>query len=481
METNRPENIAIIGGGFCGILTAIHLMQDQHLPVHIHLINSGYPIAKGVAYDPHTSSLLLNVPNGRMSAFDSIPDHYVQWLRSTVPFDQISTDDLSAGFSTRAKYGDYLKELWEEAISEIARNKRITVYNDYAEDITADNTGWQVHLRNHPVLKAGTVVLATGNGLPRFPDGIDKSFRESKRYFGDPWKRGCVQNPEKQHDILIVGNGLTMVDTVISLQENGFHQTIYTISPNGYQLKPWKESKEPYTDIDIPATLNGGTTLLELVKILNRHRKIANGLDQSIYPVIDAIRPYTSRLWRSFGTVEKRQFLKYLNSLWGSVRHRLPLRNLQQIEELRAGNRLVTCRGYIVSSSESQDCISVILNCSGTLKQLNVQRIINCTGPETHIKRQSNQLLTRLEERGVISAGPCNIGISAQPENGCIATSASHKLFVIGSNLKGILWESTAIPELRVQAKELAQHILLKISTERSLKQVLYKADFPEK
>lgn len=481
METNRPENIAIIGGGFCGTLTAIHLMKDQHLPVHIHLINSGYPIAKGVAYDPHTPSLLLNVPNGRMSAFDSIPDHYVQWLRSTVPFDQISKDELSAGFSTRAKYGDYLEELWEEAISEIPRNKQITVYNDYAEDITEDNTGWQIHLRNHPVLKAGAVVLATGNGLPRFPDGIDQSTKESKRYFGDPWKRDCVQNLEKQHDILIVGNGLTMVDTAISLQESGFNQTIYTISPNGYKLKPWKEPKDPYTNIDIPATLNGGTTLLELVKILNRHRKIANGLDQSIYPVIDAMRPYTSGLWRSFGTVEKQQFVKYLNSFWGSVRHRLPLRNLEQIEELCAENKLITCKGYIVSSVESRDCISITLNCSGTLKQLNVQRIINCTGPETHIKKQSNQLLIRLEERGVLSAGPCNIGISAHPENGCIATSASQKLFVIGSNLKGTLWESTAVPELRGQAKELARHILSGISTKGSLKPVFYKADFPEK
>lgn len=460
METNRSENIAIIGGGFCGILTAIHLMKDQHLPVHIHLINSGYPIAKGVAYDPHTSSLLLNVPNGRMSAFDGIPDHYVQWLRSSVPFDQISKDELSAGFSTRGRYGDYLEELWEDAISEIPLNKQITIYNDYAEDITANNNGWHVHLRNHPALTADTVILATGNGLPRFPDGIDKSSRESKRYYGDPWKRECIQNLEEQHDILIIGNGLTMADTVIALEENGFNQTIHTISPNGYNLKPWKELKEPYTDIDIPAALSKGATLLELVKILNRHRKIASGLDQSIYPVIDAIRPYTSTLWRSFCTSEKQQFVKYLNSLWGSVRHRLPLRNLEQIEELRVKNRLITSKGHIVSSAEAGDCISITLNCCGVLKQLNVQRIINCTGPETHIKRQSNQLLKNLEERGMISAGPCNIGISAHPENGRITTSATHQIFVIGSNLKGTLWESTAVPELRVQAKELAQRIL---------------------
>ncbi len=84
-NTDRPLNIAIIGGGFCGVLTAINLLQDSDRRLHIHIINKEYDVAKGVAYNPHTAGLLLNVPNMGMSAFPDIPDHFLQWLRERNP------------------------------------------------------------------------------------------------------------------------------------------------------------------------------------------------------------------------------------------------------------------------------------------------------------------------------------------------------------------------------------------------------------
>jgi uncharacterized NAD(P)/FAD-binding protein YdhS len=33
-------------------------------------------------------------------------------------------------------------------------------------------------------------------------------------------------------------------------------------------------------------------------------------------------------------------------------------------------------------------------------------------------------------------------------------------LYTLGTALKGVLWESTAIPEIRVQARDLAQKLI---------------------
>ena len=101
----------------------------------------------------------------------------------------------------------------------------------------------------------------------------------------------------------------------------------------------------------------------------------------------------------------------------------------------------------------------VTLDCGGELKLLTVQRIINCTGPESNPKLSSNALLRTLAGSGLICADDLGMGIKANPSDGCIISlSGEHKpnLFTIGSNLKGILWESTAVPELSVQAKNLA-------------------------
>jgi len=37
--------------------------------------------------------------------------------------------------------------------------------------------------------------------------------------------------------------------------------------------------------------------------------------------------------------------------------------------------------------------------------------------------------------------------------------TASQSLYAIGPTLKGCLWETTTVPEIRVQAAKLAQHL----------------------
>jgi uncharacterized NAD(P)/FAD-binding protein YdhS len=467
-------NIAIIGGGFCGTMTAVHLMRDREVPIHIHLINKGYPLARGVAYDPHTASLLLNVPDHRMSAFADLPGHYVQWLKET---GKEHTDENKFPddhhFSTRQQYGSYLSELWEKTVRQIPANKKIRVYHDYADDITEEGGRWTISLREHPALTVDIAILATGNDLPCFPAGLDSSFMNSKYYFGDPWKKGCMENLEELNDILIIGNGLTMADTVIALKERGFKQAVHTVSPNGYRLQPWKESKEPYDGIAISAVLDQAVlhqkiSLSELLGIINKHRKIAAQLNESIYPLIDVLRPYTKYLWQSFDTNEKRLFIKRLSSFWEAIRHRLPVKNRELIEELRVKGQLVTYKGHLVSSKELQGCLSVILDCEGLPEHLTVQRVINCSGPETHIGRSSNKLLNNLLKKGLICAGPCDLGIRTDPANGNVIDAGGVQkpgLFVNGNNLKGALWESTAIPELSVRTQELARHILSEFHT----------------
>jgi uncharacterized NAD(P)/FAD-binding protein YdhS len=58
---------------------------------------------------------------------------------------------------------------------------------------------------------------------------------------------------------------------------------------------------------------------------------------------------------------------------------------------------------------------------------------------------------------------PLKIGIAADPDTYRVRRSdgALHaRLFTIGPNLKGELWESTAVNELREQARHLAQGLV---------------------
>jgi len=461
-ETCKSKAIAIIGGGFCGVLTAIHMLRHNNPHLHIYLINKGHALAKGIAYSPHTPGLLLNVPSNRMSALPDIPDHYTNWLKQQYT-DLISHENLCSQFSTRRDYGSYLTCLWENTIKYAGANNAITVCHEYADDITGDDNLLHINLRDGTVLTANTVILATGNGQPRLPTGISKQFENSRQYFADPWNGAYLGNASGQGDTLIIGAGLTMVDTVIGLIENNCTETIHTISPNGYRLKPWKENKENYSGFSISEIMSGELSLLRLLQLFNRHRKLALRLDQSFYPMVDVLRPYSQNLWQQFSLKEKQQFIKYLKPFWEKVRHRLPDELYKKMEDLRISGKLITHKGHIVSVNEVGDKAVTTLCCDGQLHHFDFKKIINCTGPETNIERLNDVLLNNLFKKGWISPGPCGLGMNINPEDKCVITANGEQkpnLFVIGNHLKGVLWESTAVPELRLQAKKLADQLI---------------------
>jgi uncharacterized NAD(P)/FAD-binding protein YdhS len=462
-ETDQPVSIAIIGGGFCGALTAIHLLQSESADLHIHLINKGHALAKGVAYEPHTEGLLLNVPNGRMSAFPDIPDHYVLWLKEQYP-DSCWNENINNQFSPRKLYGEYLSSLLSRAIQVAGVNKTIDIHNSYAEDICDHNGLLQVILQDGPIITANKVVLATGNGKPRLPNGINLSFEQSKLYYPNPWEKACLKNADKLNNILIIGAGLTTVDTVIGLIESGFTGAIHTISPNGYRLKQWKEDKELYMVTELIADKQ--SSLLQLLSAFNKHRKIAAKLNQSVYPLVDSLRPCVQKLWQEFSLKEKQQFIKYVKPFWEKVRHRLPCEQYQKMEDLLQDGKLIAHKGRIVSIHESGDKAIATLNIEGALQQFSFDSVINCTGPEIDIRKINDPLLTKLNRKGWISPGPCGLGINACADSGNIISADGEtkaNIMVIGNHLKGVLWESTAVPELRLQTKRLAEHLLLHI------------------
>jgi uncharacterized NAD(P)/FAD-binding protein YdhS len=92
-----------------------------------------------------------------------------------------------------------------------------------------------------------------------------------------------------------------------------------------------------------------------------------------------------------------------------------------------------------------------------------VGRIINCTGPETDVAKSSNVLLRALYNSGLVLREPLGLGIQALPSGQVIQGdgTASTSLFAVGNLMKGVLWESTAVPELRVSASQIADQILV--------------------
>jgi uncharacterized NAD(P)/FAD-binding protein YdhS len=94
---------------------------------------------------------------------------------------------------------------------------------------------------------------------------------------------------------------------------------------------------------------------------------------------------------------------------------------------------------------------------------IRVTRVVNCTGPNSDVRRLRDPLMRSLVERGQIRPDSLGLGIDTT-ESGQVLDHAgrpSSALFLVGPLLKPRLWESTAVPELREHAANLVDRVLL--------------------
>lgn len=457
------KKIGIIGGGFTGTMTAVQLVEKATEAFEIFLINERETLNKGIAYNPYSLKHLLNVTTGKMSAYPHLPDHFLNWVMEREDFKMKDRTFIANSFLPRKLYGTYLCSIWENNL-EAARLKqiRITLIDNFVVDLDTDGDRIVITLDNESIVEVNECVIATGNHVPGNPSIKNADFYSSKRYFQNPWKIESVINVEDSLPVLIMGNGLTMVDTVLGLLEHGFKGKIYSISPNGFNILPHRHGGLKYTKLT--EELGDTPSLFDLVRLFNKHIKSVREYGVSSEPVIDSLRPYTQKIWQSFSDREKSIFMSRLRHLWGVARHRIPLHSHDKMQQLRIDRRLHIRSGRIIDLTETgQSVIAEYFDKKeGVSKKVEVSRVINCTGPDTNLMNRDKSFLKNCLLRGTLCQDNLKLGIRADTDSFQILDQEGipHKnLYTIGSNLKGDLWESTAVNELRGQAERLAERI----------------------
>lgn len=456
--------IGIIGAGFSGTMTAVQLIEKSTVPCEIILINKRESFNQGIAYHPYSESHLLNVTVGKMSAFPSKPSHFLEWL---MQYDRLNYSDkmlTENSFVPRKIYGEYLRSVWDKAQEHAdAKQIRVRKIDGLVLDLDFFNNQVELTLDHGTKLTVDRCVIATGNHVPRNPTIANMDFYSSSSYFRNPWKLDAVKMERSVQPVLIIGNGLTMADTVLGLLEHGFKGQIYSISPNGLNMLPHQNAAFQYSKLLDELSTN--TTLLDLVKLVNKHIKAVRENGISAEPIINSLRPHTPAIWRSLSDVEKRLFMARLRHLWGVARHRIPMHIHDKLQQLRIDGKLTIIAGKITDIHQSNESITVHYFDKKQLltKTLHVSRVINCTGPESDLSRLENHFLNNCLNTGIVTQDPLKLGICTNIQTFQILNKNGlphPHLFTLGANLKGELWESTAVKELREQADKLADQLL---------------------
>ena len=179
--------------------------------------------------------------------------------------------------------------------------------------------------------------------------------------------------------------------------------------------------------------------------------------------ILDSLRPHMSSLWRELDLEQRARFLRHARWAWERARHRMPPQVGRAIAALESEGRLHRRRGRMTSVELIGDQLQMQLASAdiATPQALEADMVIQTTGMHTDIRRTPHPLIGQLLTNGHIASDPLGLGMQAAPD-GRLAHGSDYwtNLFAIGSMLRGTLWESTAMPEIRQQARGLADRLL---------------------
>jgi uncharacterized NAD(P)/FAD-binding protein YdhS len=457
--------VAIIGAGLSGTLVAVHFLRRARAGTRVLLLDRNPELGRGVAYGTTCGGHLLNVPAARMSAFPDEPEHFLNWVRSHLGEEGFPTAVAPTTFLPRVLFGRYVDDVLREAAAATAPHVAFEIIRGEVVDLDEVATGVYLQLADGRNYEAQQVVLALGNLPGEYPIQKALRFYRSARYVHVPWAKGVLDDIGSDDAVLLVGAGLTSIDVMLQLKECGHRGTIHALSRRG--LRPLVHQAGPAYR---PFLAEGEppSTIRSLVRRVREEiaRAAAEGIGWRA--VIDALRPNSQALWQALSWEERKRFLRHVRPYWEVHRHRLAPEVARQVEEMQAEGRLHFHAGRLQTLAETGNGVRAVFRRRGTgeLVPVEVVKVVNCTGPRTDYSKYQHPLLVNLLARGLIDHDPLALGLNALPTGEVLRYRAgpSGWLFTLGAPLKGVLWESTAVPEIRQQAKALAERLLERTS-----------------
>jgi uncharacterized NAD(P)/FAD-binding protein YdhS len=470
VPASGPAVVAIIGAGFSGSLLALHLLAAGSPGPKIFLIERRGGFGKGTAFATGNPAHLLNVRAANMGAFPDQPDHFLSWLRRQPGREAAGP----ASFVDRGTYGVYLQQMMTAAACGPQAAGRLVLVPDEATALRRRPDGrLGLRLAMGREIAADSVVLALGNFAPELPDSADPALAGSPCWLGDPWSAAGLNRIGTLDSVLLIGTGLTMVDVALALDGRGHQGAVLALSRRG--LLPRRHRPEALHPLPKPLSVAG-----PLSQALRQVRAAVRQAAESGLPwqtVIDALRGQTTGFWQGLPPDAKERFLRHLRPWWDVHRHRLAPMVADRLDRLTGSGRLAVAGGRVralvpvrtqdASGRDTGPAVQVTWTPrrGGPEMTRLVRHVVNCAGPGCDLARSGGELVQGLLAGGLARQDPRLLGLDVDIHGRLLGgadgqNAPGQGLYAIGPVTRGTFWEITAVPDIRVQARNLAATVL---------------------
>lgn len=456
-------DVAVIGGGAAGA-AAFGELLTQFDGGTVHWIVGQQAPGRGVAYATSEDVHLLNVRASAMGVFQEHAEDFIQ--HAARQLGQVKGTD----FLPRRVFGDFIQAQLGSRIDGARRAGRsFRIHPQSAREIVArGDDGYAIRVGSDRWLEVGQVVLAIGALAQRPLRTVSTTALASGAFELDPWR--LDRHPHAPRRVMVIGTGLTAVDTLLSAAVRWPHAELVAVSRHG--LLPFTHSTLPLVAFAAQEQLN--RTLLSSTGPADMLREVRRAIgdagDTDWRSIIDGMRSINAQLWQGLSLARRRQFLRHVRWIWEAARHRMAPQTGEAIHQLQEEGRLEVLAARVLDVDGTAP-LQVTLRERATqlVSTVEADLVIQATGLDTAVAFGAHELLAQLLRDGLAVADPLQLGVLAGVDGRLLDANGRGQqgLYAIGSLLRGNLWECTAMPEIRSAAHRMAVHISRVASTTR--------------
>jgi uncharacterized NAD(P)/FAD-binding protein YdhS len=486
--------VAIVGMGATGVAAFVHLMRALSRKVGgvgrrtsngvtVHCFEATDNLGRGLAYSTREDCHRLNMRARSMSLFPEHPADFVDWLTN----DEGGGDDCGSmhdEYVPRRRFGAYLSaRLWEA--EQQARRCGVEVVHHRAPVHALDKLGHTYWLTTPEArIECDAALLCVGY-LPR---RATEPFEYSAHFLPNPFDTARLDQIPPQSRVGILGSSLTAVDAVLTLERRAFRGEVTCFSRRrglpkvqgalrlhgAFSLqgapKPPALRSCSWTGITRATQRAGGQLSLDdafqllrddlndvpgaaelphearqwecyhVLPTLRRDVAEARAGRVAWYPALDATGAVAPLLWRALTDAAKHEFLRNYESLWGMVRHCMPLPTAERLLAMVEASTLDVRVGLQSVNTTQARTFELVCSTNRDTSRHAVDYLVDGRGAEFDISRLQSTLLDSLRRGGLLR--PCPHGGVDVDFDTCALVDAHGQralsLFFVGPLTKGV-------------------------------------------
>ncbi|MEU7989570.1 FAD/NAD(P)-binding protein [Streptosporangium canum] len=485
--------LGIIGGGGAAVALLAALTRDRLPNLDITVFEPAKNVGPGRAYLPDSDIALLNVSAERMSVLPDAPGHFLEWVKERGGLNGRPVSP--AAFLPRRLFGEYLADVAAEITDRLAgRGKSVRTVGSPVIRLRQGPVGF------HALTEDGRrfdgldrVVLCVGTGGPvdvyrlaRTPGYINDSYPLS------------AQLAAIQHEahVLVLGTGLTAVDTVLFLLENGHRGGITMASRNGLLPTVRTSATAPelrhlsHAAVRAALAVDPVMTGERLLALLDRElQEVGTGLNRACAEavpgesvarrlrrqlqqardggalwqpvIIEAMHESVELIWHAMPDAERRRFLTRWHRKFVSLLSPMPQQTAVRLQTAADAGQLRVVRGvHGIRPGESP--LPAFLASTGA-GDIAADIVVNTTRPAAAaIPEAAIPLVESLVKAGVARRHPLGGVDVARYTNRVLAADGSENrnLFALGHLTSGTHYYTSSMLIIGRQARVVADQLL---------------------